>query len=100
MGKAVSINPTGTFRPKFKQNFSGFVTHKDRYKEAQFDPSILHFAPENKTPKIYYNPMPDKFAGYAQYPYKLNKDFPAYLAKPGSSNSNQKKKATSVILGK
>jgi hypothetical protein len=26
--------------------------------------------------------MPDKFAGYAQFPYKLNPDFPPYLKKP------------------
>jgi hypothetical protein len=27
--------------------------------------------------------MPDKFAGYSQFPYKIVKDFPAYLKKPG-----------------
>lgn len=30
-GASTPINPNGTFKPKFRPNFSGFVDHKSRY---------------------------------------------------------------------
>lgn len=70
-GKTMNINLNGTFRPKFRANYSGFVDHKSRYNDAKLDPAILHFAPDPEPRTTFYNPMPDKFAGYAQYPYQL-----------------------------
>lgn len=43
--------------------------------------------------------MPDKFAGYAQYPYKMKDQFPAYLKKPDEPHDYQRRKAQSLILG-
>jgi hypothetical protein len=43
-----------------------------RYNDAKIDPSVLHYAPDPQPNTKYSNPIPDKFAGYAQYPYKLN----------------------------
>ncbi len=62
-------------KPKFRSNFTGFATHNSRYLEAAKDPSVLHYAPDNYFVKAnsYHTPMPDKFAGYAQFPYKLRK---------------------------
>lgn len=65
------VNPNGTFRPKFTPNFSGFVDHNRRYKEAQADPALLHFAPDPTPHTSYHNPVPEKFTGYAQFPYQL-----------------------------
>ena len=45
-GKATNINLNGTFRPKFRPNYSGFVGHKARYNDSTNDPSVLHFAPD------------------------------------------------------
>jgi hypothetical protein len=39
--------------------------------DSSTDPSVLHFAPDPAPQTKYYNPIPDKFAGYAQYPYKM-----------------------------
>lgn len=44
--------------------------------------------------------MPDKFTGYAQYPYQMKEELPNYLSKPSASPSYPKKKAQSLILGK
>jgi hypothetical protein len=35
----------------------------------------MHYVPDFKFSKTnsYHTPMPDKFAGYTQFPYKLNK---------------------------
>jgi len=44
--------------------------------------------------------VPDKFTGYAQYPYQMKEQLPTYLAKPSASPSYPKKKAQSLILGK
>lgn len=96
----MAINPTGTFKPKFRPNYSGFVNHKSRYTDSQLDPSVLHFAPDPEPKTNYHNPMPDKFAGYSQFPYKIGKDFPAYLKKPGEPAEYQRRKAQSLILGK
>ncbi len=38
--------------------------------------------------------------GYAQYPYKLTKDTPAYLIKPNAYTNSPRRKAQSVILTK
>lgn len=81
-GTPTNINPNGTFRPKFRSNYSGFVTHKARYNDAANDPSVLHFAPDSSPQTSYHNPMPDKFAGYAQFPYQLNTNTPSYLRRP------------------
>ena len=47
-GSASHINPNGTFRPKFRSDFSGFVNHKTRYIESTKDPTALHFAPDSE----------------------------------------------------
>lgn len=93
------INPNGTFHPKFKANYSGFVNHKSRYIDSQNDPSILHFAPDPAPKTNYHNPMPEKFVGYAQYPYKLKEQLPVYLKKPSEKGDYQRRKAQSLILG-
>jgi hypothetical protein len=44
----------------------------------------MHYTPEFKLDKTqsYYTPMLDKFAGYAQYPYKMKSTkFPEHLNK-------------------
>jgi hypothetical protein len=33
----------------------------------------LHFAPDPTPKSGYHQPMTNKFAGYAQYPYKIGK---------------------------
>ena len=45
----------------------------------------MHYVPDTKYNKSrsFYTPMPDKFAGYSQYPYKINKEFPEHLDKSG-----------------
>lgn len=55
-GKHTPVNMNGTMRPKFKANFSGFVNHKNRYVEAQIDPSVLHFAPDTELKAKYICP--------------------------------------------
>jgi hypothetical protein len=70
-GSATRINPNGTFRPKFRPQYSGFVNHKTRYVDSSSDPSVLHFAPDPEPRTSYRNPIPDKFSGYAQFPYQL-----------------------------
>jgi hypothetical protein len=67
----MNINPNGTFQPKFRPNYSGFVDHKSRYNDSKIDPTVLHFAPDPSPHTAYYTPMPDKFAGYSQFPYKM-----------------------------
>ena len=46
-GKATNINPNGTFKPRFRPNYSAFVNHKQRYIDSVDDPSVLHFAPDS-----------------------------------------------------
>jgi len=96
------VNPNGTFRPKFTPNFSGFVDHKSRYRDAQTDPALLHFAPDSSPQTSYHNPVPDKFSGYAQFPYQMKEGLPKYLKKPSDEPSAQylRQKAQSLILGK
>lgn len=69
------INKNGTLPAKFKNAFSGFASHKVRYLEAAKDPALLHFAPDLTFTRdnSYHTPMPDKFSGYAQYPYHIKK---------------------------
>ena len=97
-GQGTPINPNGTFRPKFRANYSGFVNHKTRYVDSSNDPSVLHFAPDPNPQTNYHNPVPDKFEGYAQYPYQLSKDIPNYLKRPGETPKNTRGKAKSLIL--
>ena len=44
--------------------------------------------------------MPDKFRGYAQFPYQLQPELPKYLKKHGEPGNYPRKKAQSLILGK
>ena len=39
------ISKIGTFKPKFRKNFTGFVYPKDRYEAAELDKTALHYAP-------------------------------------------------------
>lgn len=96
------VNPNGTFRPKFTPNFSGFVDHKSRYRDAQADPALLHFAPDPAPHTTYHNPLPDKFSGYAQFPYQLADGLPPYLRRPSDHPppNYARQKAQSLILGK
>ena len=99
-GKTTHVNPNGTFRPRFRPNYSGFVNHKNRYSDAKADPSVLHFAPDPAPNTLYHNPMPKKFAGYAQYPYQLTSEFPHYLKKPTEEAQYPRKKTQSLIMVK
>lgn len=94
----MNINPNGTFQPKFRPNYSGFVNHKKRYADAKIDPTVLHFAPDPMPRTTYHNPVNDKFAGYAQFPYKLQPELPSYLKKPTDKPEYKRKKAQSLIL--
>ena len=99
-GTATRISPNGTFKPKFRANYSGFVNHKDRYRDSPNDPSVLHFAPEPEPRTSYNNPVPDKFSGYAQFPYQLKKELPVYLKKPGEIPKFTRRKTQSLSLKK
>ena len=61
---------------------------------------MLHFAPDPNPQTNYHNPVPDKFAGYAQFPYKIKPDLPVYLKKPGEAGNYPRKKAQSLMIGK
>ena len=82
-GTSTDVHPNGSYKSKFKPQYSGFVDHKTRYIDAEKDPSVLHFAPDPNPQTKYHNPTPDKFSGYAQFPYQLNKNIPSYLKRPG-----------------
>jgi hypothetical protein len=45
----------------------------------------MHYVPDLKyvKHKSFYTPMPDKFAGYTQYPYRMTNEFPDHLGKTG-----------------
>ncbi|MCB0371271.1 MAG: hypothetical protein KDD45_18100 [Bdellovibrionales bacterium] len=61
---------------------------------------MLHFAPDPAPKTTYHNPIPDKFAGYAQFPYQLQKELPVYLKKPWETPKYPRKKTHSLILNK
>lgn len=72
-GSERAISKLGTFRPKFRPNFTGFVAPKDRYEASKQDITALHFAPNQNLDKKnpYYTPTTRKFIGYAQQPYLI-----------------------------
>lgn len=44
-GSEREINKIGTFKPRFRKQFSGFATPQDRYEEAKKDDTALHYTP-------------------------------------------------------
>jgi hypothetical protein len=44
--------------------------------------------------------MPDKFSGYAQFPYQLQKELPHYLKRPGETPKYHRRKTHSLLLNK
>ena len=67
------IYKTGSFKPKFRKDFTGFASPKDRYQLAKEDGAALHFAPDFSYKKhhSFYTPTTKKFVGYTQMPYQL-----------------------------
>ena len=88
-GSETPISKIGTFRPKFRKNFTGFVTPKERYEAAKLDKTALHYAPDLTFRKenSYYTPITRKFIGYAQQPYKIKgRNISAHLDNPDHSH--------------
>jgi len=44
--------------------------------------------------------MPDKFSGYAQFPYQLKKELPSYLKRPGETPKYYRRKTHSLLINK
>ena len=56
----------------------------------------MHYVPDLSytKKKSFYTPYNDKFAGYAQYPYKISTKLPQHLGKTNDLPENLLKSAT------